>query len=147
MKDLIGRKVKGFKFKDSKYNGLIYSSLMNKHIGEVGEITKKLEDVNTYIVQFKDQYWYYPAELIEAHLVDEWVIGEEYEFYFGDGIWRKSELLAVLPECFKYRYVCRYSEDDTINCPHIRHIEPNQEILDQIEVLEKELQILKSKIK
>lgn len=144
MKDLIGKKVKGFKFEDR--SGLYHTKPMDKHIGEVGEIIKCLERYNSYRVQFKDKFWHYPAELIEAHLVDEWVIGEYYEFSFGNGTWEKSELLAILPKSFKRRYVCKYSEDDTINFSHIRSIE-NREILDQIEVLEKELSNLKSKIK
>lgn len=144
MKDLIGKKVKGFKFEDR--SGLYHTKPMDEYIGKVGKIIKYLERYNSYRVQFKDEFCHYPAELIESHLVDEWVIGEEYEFSFGNGTWEKSELLAILPKSFKRRYVCKYSEDDTINFSHIRSIE-NREILYQIEVLEKELSNLKSKIK
>jgi hypothetical protein len=68
---LIGKKVKGFKFEDGKYNGLEFSKKMNRYIGEIGEIIEYNETNNRYKVEFKDDYWLYPAELIEQHLVEE----------------------------------------------------------------------------
>jgi hypothetical protein len=66
--DLIGRKVRGFKFEtDNKEN---YNPNMDKHIGEIGEIIKQLS-TGSFQVKFKEEYWNYPADQIEAHLVDE----------------------------------------------------------------------------
>jgi len=82
-------------------------------------------------------------------LVDEWVIGEEYEFSDeGCEQWKRLKLLHVLPERFGGRFLVEL--DDYTASWHcydrIRHIQ-NREILDQIEVLKKELNNLKSKIK
>jgi hypothetical protein len=69
--NLIGRKVKGFKFEHEKYNELTYAREMDEKIGEIGTIVSYNELSNSYCVEFKDDYWYYPASLIEQHLVDE----------------------------------------------------------------------------
>lgn len=37
-KDLIGRKVRGFKFEDKKHNGLAYNQAMDNYIGKIGKI-------------------------------------------------------------------------------------------------------------
>ena len=94
--------------------------------------------------------------------VDEWVVGQEYEFRDDVRIWEKRKLLAVLPEEYKNRYIATsvttpqrwtsMSEIRNINKPKFNdkkpHIEQhNKEILDQIEAFEKELENLKSKIK
>lgn len=68
MENLIGRKVKGFKFKPRV--GLMYQKCMDYHIDEVGVIFKINEHNNSYKVKFKDDFWSYPAELIEQHLID-----------------------------------------------------------------------------
>ncbi len=70
-KNLIGRKVRGFKFEDNKYNELDYNRMMDNHIGEVGEIVYYSDSFTCYDVQFEKSRWSYPAELIEQHLVDE----------------------------------------------------------------------------
>ena len=67
MENLIGRKVKGFKFEGCF--DLSYLSEMDKKIGEVGKVII-IED-DTFGVEFKnDQYWY-PLSEIEKHLVEE----------------------------------------------------------------------------
>lgn len=63
MKDLIGRKVRGFKFEDD------YVPQMDKHIGEVGEIISV--NLKRVRVQFNKSTWRYPADQIEKHLVME----------------------------------------------------------------------------
>jgi hypothetical protein len=68
-KELIGRKVKGFKFEYGKHNGLIYPESMDDCIGKVGVITLYYAYDNSYIVQFETEHWSYPAALIEQHLV------------------------------------------------------------------------------
>ena len=69
MKDLIGKKVRGFKFESMKYNDLPYETEMDKHIGEIGEII--VEFKKEVRVLFTNASWYYPKSLIEQHLVEE----------------------------------------------------------------------------
>jgi predicted AlkP superfamily phosphohydrolase/phosphomutase len=68
---LIGRKVKGFKFEDGKHNGLAYGQAMDNYIGKIGTITRYRGRNDYYQVVFNDDFFFYPAELIEQHLVDE----------------------------------------------------------------------------
>ena len=75
MKNLIGKKVKGFKFEDDKYPSN-YNKEMDRYIGEVGEIITHKKDYNSYKVLFKDNFFYYPAELIEKHILEEFERGE-----------------------------------------------------------------------
>jgi hypothetical protein len=70
-KDLIGKKVKGFKFKDRAYSNLHYSQDMDKCVGKVGVIKKYNEYLDSYYVVFEHRGWEYPAELIEKYLVNE----------------------------------------------------------------------------
>ena len=151
MKDLIGRKAKGFRFESGKHKGLHYVSSMDKHIGEVGEITGYGAEYDCYHIEFNGDSWDYPASEIESHLVDEWVVGHEYEFTHAtiDG-WYKRVLLAILPDSYQDRYIVTtdINPKGWAYMSEIRHInQPNKEILEQIEVLEKELENLKSKVK
>jgi hypothetical protein len=67
--ELIGRKVRGFKFEPNKNVG--YSILLDCKIGKIGVI-KKINDSNVARVLFEDKnIYYYPADQIEAHLVDK----------------------------------------------------------------------------
>jgi hypothetical protein len=68
--NLIGKKIKGFKFDDDKYK-YGYTDKMDKHIGVVGIIKEYTQGLNAYLVDFENEDWYYPAELIEQHLVEE----------------------------------------------------------------------------
>jgi hypothetical protein len=70
-KDLIGKKVKGFKFDDDKYKGLDYNRAMDSCIGEIGEIVSYYHPFDCYYVEFINKKWSYPASLIEQHLVEE----------------------------------------------------------------------------
>jgi hypothetical protein len=70
MKDLIGKKVIGFRFDSHAYK-CGYSKEMDELIGETGVINKYHSLSNCYTVQFKGEYWNYPAELIEQHLIEE----------------------------------------------------------------------------
>lgn len=65
---LIGRKVKGFKFEPLKIG---YNHFMDKFIGEVGIIKEFSSDNKSCIIEFdSNNSYYYPADQIEAHLVD-----------------------------------------------------------------------------
>jgi len=66
---LIGRKVLGFKFEGN--NIIFYDDEMDRNICEEG-IIKKYNDCNkSFAVEFKNVYWAYPADQIEAHLVED----------------------------------------------------------------------------
>tara|TARA_R110001599_G_scaffold42455_5_gene127831 strand:+ start:72 stop:533 length:462 start_codon:yes stop_codon:yes gene_type:complete len=68
MNNLIGRKIKGFKFKGKA--GLSYIDSMEDRIGEVGEITYLYSD--SVEVIFNDNFlWRYPLDQIEKHLIPE----------------------------------------------------------------------------
>jgi hypothetical protein len=69
--ELIGKKVRGFRFERGWYNGLQFANEMNSYIGKVGIIGEYYETNNRYRVDFDDTYWFYPADLIEQHLVVE----------------------------------------------------------------------------
>lgn len=66
--DLVGKKVRGFSFKTRP--NCNYNSNVEKHLGEVGKIVDYYARYNSYQVQFKTDYWFYPAELITEHLID-----------------------------------------------------------------------------
>lgn len=67
--ELIGRKARGFKFESNQNVG--YSKLLDNQIGKVGVI-KKVYDDNTVRVLFEGKInFFYPADQIEAHLVDD----------------------------------------------------------------------------
>lgn len=150
MKNLIGKKAKGFWFESRKHKRLSYVDSMDNHIGEVGEITSYLTIHDCYRIDFKNDWFHYPASEIESHLVDEWVVGEEYEFTHDTmNGWNKRLLLAILPDSCQDRYIVTsgISEKGWTYMSEIRQInQPNKEILDQIKVLEKELENLKSKV-
>lgn len=65
MEDLVGKKVKGFKFEGD------YVPQMDRHIGEVGEIISINLKRSTVRVEFNKTSWKYPADQIEKHLVKE----------------------------------------------------------------------------
>ena len=69
--ELIGRKVKGFYFDGQKHAGLSYNSEMNNLIGKVGVIKDYAKFTDSYEVQFEKVQFWYPAELIEKHLVED----------------------------------------------------------------------------
>jgi len=71
MEDLIGKKVRGFKFEGIAFS--FSSPSMNKHIGEIGTITRHEKHLSGYVVKFDSSphSWMYPADQIEKHLVKE----------------------------------------------------------------------------
>jgi hypothetical protein len=146
MEDLIGRKVRGFKFE--KRDNLNYHFLMEHSEGVVGKITEYCSHNDSYTVEFKHRSYNYPADQIKEHLIDEWVIGQEYEFNEYGNDWYKRKLIAVLPENYKGRYIVQKQgdENDWAYYNEIRPIE-NNEVHQKIANLEKELAELKQLIK
>lgn len=73
-KELIGRKVKGFKFEPFRYDGINFSEEMYDYIGTVGVIHSLVEDIKGNVnpkVRFNGVSYTYPASLIERHLIPE----------------------------------------------------------------------------
>jgi hypothetical protein len=97
MKNYVGRKCKGFRFESGLAN-LTFSSMMQKHMGEIGEI--KYQGNEHVVIQFKDDRLSYPISLIEPHLFPETPeipqLGEGVEMEVSsDGInWCKRKVIA-----------------------------------------------------
>jgi len=67
---LIGKKVLGFKFEGRK--GCTFNANMIDVVGLKGEIDIYERELNSFKVRFSDiMYWHYPADQIEAHLVND----------------------------------------------------------------------------
>lgn len=77
MKNLIGKKVRGFKFEEFTHEGFTHAGFtetMNSFIGKDGIIESYNKNTNCFFIRFDvdDRYnWTYPADQIEAHLVDD----------------------------------------------------------------------------
>jgi hypothetical protein len=69
MKNYIGKKIRGFSFKDGTDGILFNEKYMLNHIGKIGEIIFKHEE--SVSVKFENGTWYYPISLIEQYLVEE----------------------------------------------------------------------------
>lgn len=69
--ELIGKKVKGFKFGLNHVCG--YSEYMNKFIGVEGIVEYYREYSKSFGIRFDEEpnTWLYPADQIEAHLVED----------------------------------------------------------------------------
>ena len=75
MENLIGRKIKGFKCRDSNF-----SSKMEKYIGKAGFIESVLD--NRVGVYFENSFYcYYPLDQIQPHLIP---LEKQDEFFIGD---------------------------------------------------------------
>jgi hypothetical protein len=69
---LIGRKVRGFKFEDN--DEVTFESGMLKYIGQIGEIIDVTTSPTNPIASVRfdnNDEWYYPLDQIEQHLVEE----------------------------------------------------------------------------
>lgn len=69
--NLIGRKVKGFKFKNEVIH---YNNFMDKYIDQIGVIVSRGEYSSGYRIMFDNgQEYTYPSELIEKYLIEEYL--------------------------------------------------------------------------
>jgi hypothetical protein len=68
MKNYVGRKIKGFRYKDNT-DGLKWIEEMTGCIGEIGEI--KYQHSKFVGVFINNYYWQYPISLVDEHLVEE----------------------------------------------------------------------------
>ena len=73
-KELIGKKVKGFKFETEIEDLKLDSEIMDFFTGKIGIIKFYNPENDSYNILFEDYYvsdtWCYPAELIEQHIVE-----------------------------------------------------------------------------
>jgi hypothetical protein len=71
-KELIGRKVKGFRFKDGSC-GLRYQDFFEQYVGEIGIINSiSPYGTDNYVIKFDNgKKFIYPSDQIEAHLLPE----------------------------------------------------------------------------
>ena len=70
--ELIGKKVRGIKFKEFTHAG--FTETMESFIGKDGIIESYNKNTNCFLIRFDiDNFrqWVYPADQIEAHLVED----------------------------------------------------------------------------
>lgn len=66
--ELIGKKVYGFRYESEKVN--YDPEFMELYIGKIGEVIKTYRD-GTCVIDFGEDYFFYPTDQVEAHLVEE----------------------------------------------------------------------------
>ena len=69
MEDLLGKKIKGFRFIGNPHS-VNYNMSMNKYIGVIGKIKSVRNDSVTVIFPNHDT-WSYPLSEIHEHLVEQ----------------------------------------------------------------------------
>lgn len=84
----IGRQVRGFRFEDSVVD---YNPIMDKHIGKVGHISDHCEEKNVFEVEFDDDFWFYPADLVVKQLEQKEELSEMMEKDGEAGIYDKDD--------------------------------------------------------
>ena len=119
MKNLIGKKVRGFKF-DSR-DHCVWFVTLEEYIGRVGVIDQYLDMVNVFIVKYGEDCLLYPAELIEQHIVDEEDTltpqGKAQELvnkYWGKGITNDKEIAkqcALMAIRFAEKIMAEYGRE------------------------------------
>jgi hypothetical protein len=67
MENLIGRKIKGFKFSSIH---IAYVKTMNKYIGKIGKITA-IQKTTLHVLFLDGKTYIYPIDQIQPHLVEE----------------------------------------------------------------------------
>lgn len=77
MKNLVGRKIKGFEFEGDYFN-----SEMKEYIDKIGLI--KDFNKNTAVVEFDDATWGYPIDQIQPHLIP---LENVEAFKLGQKVW------------------------------------------------------------
>jgi hypothetical protein len=129
MENLIGKKIKGFKFeKTSRYS---YVGSMDKHIGEIGVITNQDEYVVT--VKFKEDWWNYPLPEALEHIVQEEPIIPE----LGEGV--IMEVSQNQKQWFETKVIAKYKNNYITNLggfyPYARPIQTKKLTMAELEEL------------
>ena len=128
MENLVGKKIKGFRFEPTSRRS--YVSSMDEHIGEIGVITSQGEEVVT--VKFKKDWWYYPLPEALEHIIQDKPIvpelGEGILMEVSDGgkLWRTKKVLGSSNGLFV---------TDPILWKHARPIQPKKVTMEELEQL------------
>jgi hypothetical protein len=112
MKELIGKKIKGFKFEDTDclpYN----NKVMDNYIGKIGVITKVHgKDVK---VEFENDYWSYPLPEALNHIVEEHPQrGDEVLVWDGDETDAVKRIFLTYIEGTKYPVITVINGDEEL---------------------------------
>ena len=130
MENLIGKKIKGFKFEGrSDYS---YARSMDKHIGEIGVITN--QDKEAVTVKFKEDWWnYLLPEALEHIIQDEPIVPE-----LGEGVlmevshdgenWFNQYIIAKYKEMY-------YISNLLVSYTHARPIQTKKLTMEELEEL------------
>jgi hypothetical protein len=124
--ELIGRKVRGFEFNHQEE--CLFSQTMKKYIGKIG-IIKELG--SKYKIAFKvlfddGEFYYYPADQIEAHLVEEEVptLSDGVMMLVSDDGWKwhKQKVIGK-----KDNYFYAWNKYTIVYWTHAKPLEPTKE--------------------
>jgi hypothetical protein len=128
MEKLVRKKMKGFRFEPT--SGCSYVDSMDKHIGEIGVITK--QDKEAIRVKFKEDWWNYPLPEALKHIIQDKPIvpdlGEGILMEVSDGgkLWRTKKVLGSSNGLFV---------TDPILWEHARPIQPKKLTMEELEEL------------
>ena len=109
MENLIGRKIKGFKCRDSNF-----SSKMEKYIGKAGFIESVLD--NRVGVYFENSFYcYYPLDQIQPHLIplekqDGFFIGDK-KIYSIEELKNNKDLVIEIRSIEDWNYLIKFIEN------------------------------------
>lgn len=97
MKNYIGKKIRGFRFRfEHETDNIGWSEYIERNIGKIGEIVHQSDRYVT--VNFEKESWNYPISLVEQHLVEEEIpeLGDGVLMEVSDngGVWHKSYVIA-----------------------------------------------------
>jgi hypothetical protein len=129
MENLVGKKIKGFKFEGRR--GYSYARSMDKYIGEIGVITNQDEEAVT--VKFKEDWWNYPLpEALEHIIQDKPTIPE-----LGEGV--MMEVSHDEKPWFETKVIAKYKNNYITNLggfyPYARPIQPKKVTMEELEQL------------
>lgn len=90
-KNLIGKKVRGFRFDPYPDSSLFYSPRMEPFVGEIGTIRAFSPNGNVRVRFRGDEEWSYPLDQIEQHLVEDtpsqYEVGMTvHDYEYGEGV-------------------------------------------------------------
>jgi len=129
MENLVRKKMKGFRFEPT--SGCSYVDSMDKHIGEIGVITK--QDKETIRVKFKEDWWNYPLPKALEHIIQDKPIIPE----LGEGV--LMEVSHDGENWFNQYIIAKYKEKYISNIlasyTHARPIQPKKLTMEELEEL------------
>jgi hypothetical protein len=124
--ELIGRKVRGFKFESVK-DKCIFVKEISDYIGKKGVIRDYNELNKSFQVLFNNGCtWHYPADQIEAHLVDDEIptLSDGVMMLVSDDEedWKKRRVFGK-----KNSYYCYWYGNNVFMAKYAKPLEPTKE--------------------